>query len=483
MKKTFMGVRLRRLREERRLTQAALAAKLNISLSYLNQLENNQRPLTLPVLLALNSAFGLDVQSFSEDDEARLIADLRDVLADPTLGETISTAELRELAINMPAVGRALIGLHRRHRQAAEQAATLAAQLGEDRQAETVLLPSTPYEEVRDFFYANNNYIPRLDEAAEALASDLALVPGAMADSLTAYLAREHKVSVVLDPGAIGTQRRFDRSTNILHVSQRLRPGQFAFQLATQVAMLAFDHDVTELVKTSRFSSQEAEGLARIGLANYFAGALVMPYRKFLASAERLRYDIELLGEEYGVGFETACHRLSTLQRPAARGIPFFFIRVDRAGNISKRQSATDFHFSRVGGTCPLWNVYEAFASPGKILTQIARMPDDRTYLWIARTVTHSPGGYGSSGKTFAVALGCDLRHADQIVYSRGLDLASPENATPIGVSCKVCQRRECPQRAFPPIGRPLNVDETVSRFAPYAAVPETAGRAPHRRN
>lgn len=473
MKKTFMGVRLRRLREERQLTQATLAAKLNISLSYLNQLENNQRPLTLPVLLALNGAFGIDVQSFSEDDEARMIADLRDVLADPGLGETIATAELRELAVNMPAVGRALISLHRRHRQAAEQVATLAALLGEDRQAETVLLPSTPYEEVRDFFYANNNYIPRLDEAAEAVAAELELTPGNVASRLTAYLAREYKVSVVVDRNTTGTQRHFDRSANMLHVSHRLRPGQLAFQLATQVAMLRFDRDVAELVKAPRFSSQETEGLARIGLANYFAGALIMPYRKFLASAERLRYDIELLGEEYGVGFETACHRLSTLQRPSERGIPFFFIRVDRAGNISKRQSATDFHFSRVGGTCPLWNVYEAFASPGKILTQIARMPDDRTYLWIARTVTHSPGGYGSSSKTFAVALGCDLRHAEQIVYSRGLDLASPESATPIGVGCKVCQRLECPQRAFPPIGRPLNVDETASRFAPYGAAPD----------
>ena len=153
---------------------------------------------------------------------------------------------------------------------------------------------------------------------------------------------------------------------------------------------------MTALVDGAGFTSQEARGLARIGLANYFAGALVMPYGRFLAAAEQRRYDIELLGYQFAVGFETVCHRLSTLQRNGARGVPFFFIRVDRAGNISKRQSATDFHFSRVGGTCPLWNVYEAFASPGRILTQLARMPDERTYLWIARTVSHARGKYGA---------------------------------------------------------------------------------------
>ena len=184
--------------------------------------------------------------------------------------------------------------------------------------------------------------------------------------------------------------------------------------------MLAFDRELTDLVDGAGFTSQEARGLARIGLANYFAGALIMPYGRFLAAAEARGYDIELLGYEFGVGFETVCHRLSTLQRQGARGVPFFFIRVDRAGNISKRQSATDFHFSRVGGTCPLWNVYEAFASPGRILTQLARMPDERTYLWIARTVSHARGKYGAPTKTFAIALGCDVRHAERVVYSRG---------------------------------------------------------------
>ena len=216
---------------------------------------------------------------------------------------------------------------------------------------------------------------------------------------------------------------------------------------------------------------QRQVALARIGLANYFAGALLMPYTAFLRAAEEEGYDIERLGQRFGVGFEAVCHRLSMLQRPQARGIPFIFIRVDRAGNISKRQSATHFHFSRIGGTCPLWNVYEAFAQPGRIVTQLARMPDGRTYLWVARTVQHGGGAWGAPGKLHAVALGCDIEHAPRWVYSKGLNLADPAAAVPIGMGCKVCERTSCPQRAFPPVGRAIAVDERRSSLAPYPVV------------
>jgi predicted transcriptional regulator len=211
--------------------------------------------------------------------------------------------------------------------------------------------------------------------------------------------------------------------------------------------------------------------LARIGLANYFAGALLLPYSLFLRTAQALRYDIDLLGQRFGVGFETVCHRLSTLQRPSEPGVPFFFVRVDRAGNISKRQSATHFHFSRAGGTCPLWNVYEAFSQPGRVLAQLARMPDGRTYLWIARTVRSGAyRGYGFPDKVFSIGLGCDVRHAHRLVYAKGLDLTDPDAAIPIGMGCKVCERTDCPQRAFPYLGRALEVNENVSSFSPYGA-------------
>lgn len=473
MKKAFMGVRLKRLREERRMTQQALASAIGLSLSYLNQIENNQRPLTVPVLLKLNAAFGIDVQLFSEDDEARLIGDLKEALSDPVLGESISTAELREVAGNMPAVARALVSLHRRYRRALEQSAALAARLGDDRQDRASLPVSTPFEEVRDFFYARHNYIAELDEEAEKITREAELPVGNMAAALIERLSQQHGIRVVAaaaDGGPSDAQRSFDRGAGVLRLSPRLRSGQQAFQIATQLAFLEQRAVIDALVEGGEFADEESRRLARIGLANYFAGALILPYTAFRDMAEACRYDIDLLGQRFGVGFETACHRLSTLQRPGARGVPFFFIRVDRAGNISKRQSATDFHFSRIGGTCPLWNVYEAFSQPDRILTQLARMPDERTYLWVARAVSHGQGGYHAPRKTFAIALGCDLQHAGRLVYSDGLDLTNPMAATPIGAGCRICERPNCPQRAFPPVGRALHVDENRSAFAPYAA-------------
>ena len=471
MKKSFVGVRLKRLREERHLTQQALADRLGISLSYLNQIENNQRPITVPVLLRLNAEFGIDVQLFSGEDEPRLISELKEAFSNPQIGEVISTSEIREIAANMPAVARAVLHLHKQWAQASEQMDAFAAALGDDRNLQASSLPSMPYEEVRDYFASRSNHILELDEVAEALADDLGMPIGRFDAPLADRLLQRHGIAVetAARDTAFLAHRRFDPAVGKLRLSPRLTAGQRAFQLATQLCFLEQAALLDDLTRRAGFSGGQTQALARIGLANYFAGALILPYGRFLAAAEALAYDIDLLGQEFGVGFETVCHRLSTLQRPTARGVPFFFVRVDRAGNISKRQSATNFHFSRVGGTCPLWTVYEAFAMPGRICTQIAEMPDGRAYLWIARIVSRQSGGFEGFVKSFAIGLGCDLADAGRLVYSKGLPLGDPAARTPIGVGCKLCERKECPQRAFPPVARELNVDETVASFAPYS--------------
>lgn len=476
MRKTFMGVKLRTLREQRGMTQAALAAQLRLSPSYVNQLENNQRPLSVPVLLRLQSILGVDLQLFSEDDEARLQASLRDVLAEASPGG-VPAAELQALAQQLPAVADALLRLHRRCREAEERLESVAAELGDDR---SPALPSAvlmPQEEVRDFFYARHNHIAPLDERAEALHERLSAgqdIDAAVLSSLVVdHLERAHGVRVVR--GSQGAHdasvRRFDPAARVLWLAAQLEPGRAAFQLATQLAFLEAGPQIDALADGGGFGSDEARALARIGLAAYFAGALVLPYRRFLGAAEQARYDIERLAARYGVSFETVCHRLSTLQRPESPGVPFFFIRVDRAGNISKRQSATDFHFSRTGGTCPRWNVYEAFAQPGRVITQRALMPDGRAYLWIARSVSHSGGAYRAPERSFAVALGCDIRHAPRLVYADGLDLNDPAAATAIGAGCRICDRQDCTQRAFPALGKALHVDQNRRGPEPYASI------------
>ncbi|WP_033343251.1 short-chain fatty acyl-CoA regulator family protein [Catenuloplanes japonicus] len=453
MEKTYAGRRLRRLREERRISQADMARRLAISASYLNQIEHDSRPLTVAVLLRLSEEFGVDPGFFATNDTSRRIAELREVFADQGLTPP-SAAEAAELAEQHPHAAALLVDLHHRHREASLRLTELT---GDPEPAPPGA--AVPHEEVRDYFYDRQNHIAELDEPAERLAAEID-------GDLTGRLAR-HGITVATGVSDAGDLHRYDPRTRTLHLAAHLRPGQRQFRMAAQIAYAEHWPLITTLADEARLATPESTTLARIGLASYFAAALLMPYRQFHAAAEECRYDVERLGARYGLGFETICHRLSTMQRPRLRGVPFSFIRVDRAGNMSKRQSATGFHFSRTGGTCPLWNVYEAFASPGRVLTQIAVMPDGRRYLWIARSVTRTPGRYGAPGKTFAVGLGCDLRHAGRLVYSTGLDLDDTA-AVPIGAGCRVCERSGCPQRAFPQTGRQLAISENRSAFTPY---------------
>lgn len=458
--KMFVGAQVRRAREERGLTQAALARLIAISPSYLNQIERDHRPLTVPVLLRLSEAVGFDAHALSEDEGARLVADLNAALTDPAAGvdETVPDAEIRELVSGFPALARAIVVLHRRASDARRRVEEMAIGLGA-RLPEGERLPVIPYDEVLDFVYDNRNHFADLDRAAEALD----------ATDLRGLLEDRQRVRVVLADD-VGDRRRFDRETRTLHLPRRLDDARRTFQMAVQWCLLEHAETLDRLTAIQDLSGDESRALARIGLANYFAGAVLLPYGAFLAQAEETGYDIGVLSDRFGVSIETVCHRLSTMQRPGAAGVPFFFVRVDRAGNISKRHSATDFHFSRIGGTCPLWNVYEAFASPGRFITQVAQMPDGRTYLWVARTIGRRVGSYGNPGVQFAVALGCDVRHAPRLVYARGLALSDPATAVPIGPGCRLCERDSCPQRAFPLVGRALHIDEDRSRSEPYPA-------------
>jgi predicted transcriptional regulator/transcriptional regulator with XRE-family HTH domain len=477
MTKVFVGGRLRRMREDRGYTQVGMARELGLSASYYNQIENDERPLTAQLIVRVSELLKVDAQLFADDQEGRLIADMREVLVAAAPEEEVSLAELREVASTMPGIARALIKIQHKHREALERVDLLSHQLDGARDAHAASLPLMPHEEVRDFFYARSNYIDELDRVAERIASDEALKPGETFDALARRLDKLHGIKVSIeredgdDPAGV-LQRRFEQGKLVL--SPGLTPTQRAFQVATQLAFLEAGDKLKKLASEGSFTSDESRALARIGLAHHFAGALLMPYRAFLAAAEQLRYDLDPLRRKFGVSYEMVCHRVSTLQRSGAEGVPFFFLRVDRAGNISKRQSATDFHFSRVGGTCPLWNVYEAFAQPGRTLVQLAQMPDGRTYLWIARAVSRGYGGHGSPSKTFSIALGCDVRHAPRLVYSQGLDLRAPAAVTPIGMGCKVCDRPACPQRAFPQMGRHVVVDENRSHFEPYFAEPKS---------
>jgi XRE family transcriptional regulator, fatty acid utilization regulator len=464
--KTFVGSRVRQLRSERGFSQAALAQMLEISPSYLNQIEHDVRPLTVAVLLRITEVFGIDATFFAPQDDTRLVAELREVTLDRDLGIDVDLPEVADIVSAHPRLARAMVNLHRRYRITTAQLAAATEERFSDGSGSGSI--TMPHEEVRDYFYERQNYLHELDTAAEDLTTRMRMHRGDLAGELSRRLTEAHGVHINkrIDLGDT-MLHRYDPATNTLEISNHLSTGQQVFKLAAELAYLEFGDLIDAMVTEGNFTSDESRTLARLGLANYFAAAAILPYRQFHDVAENFRYDIERLSAFYSVSYETIGHRLSTLQRPSMRGVPFSFIRVDRAGNMSKRQSATGFHFSSSGGTCPLWNVYETFANPGKILVQIAQMPDGRNYMWVARTVERRASRYGQPGKTFAIGLGCELRHAHRLVYSEGLDL-SGDNATPIGAGCRVCERDNCPQRAFPALGRALDLDEHRSTVSPY---------------
>lgn len=468
---SFVGSQIRRLREERHLTQAALARLLEISPSYLNQIERNRRALSVPILLRLAS-IGVDIRAFSDDDSARLVGELEAIFSDPAVNADgdVRPHDLHELVRTLPAIARGVVLLQRRLHHLREQAHEVsllgADPLGDGADGRSRI--GMPYEEVRDFFYDNRSFFADLDTAAETLATAEDITGSRPDLALEQLLFRRFGVRVT--SGSDGaTRRRYDPENKLLTIAEGLAPGRRAFQLAMQLAFLGEADLLETLTRSEVFTSEESRSLARTGLALYYAGAVVLPYRRFLRAAEDTGYDIEALSTRFGQGIETVCHRLSTLQRPDEAGVPFFFVRVDRAGNVSKVHSATGVHFSRLGGSCPLWNVFEVFSFPGRVVTQVAEMPDGQRSLWIARMVRHSGGGHNRPGKEFAIGLGCEIRHAHRLVYARGLNLDDESNNAPVGPGCRVCDRVACTQRAYPRTGRPLNVDPNDSAVAPYA--------------
>lgn len=458
--KLYAGAKLRETRQRLGLTQKEFAGKLGVSLPYLNQMENNNRPVSTGVVLSLAQEFGFDVTELSTGDSERLVSDMREAMADPVFAENAPPlADLRLTASNAPALARAFLDLHRAYRQTHERLASLDEALGR----QDARTQPSPWDEVRDFFHYCDNYIDAVDRAAERFANQAA-----------GKGIRAHALSTLEDSGIsvsfqdISTIRHFDPATRRLTLSSRAQPETQGFQLLLQLALIKQDALIEATLDLARFQSEQARAIAKIGLANFFAGAALMPYGAFQTTAHETRHDLELLAHRFGASIEQVAHRLSTLQRPGAKGIPFFFVRVDQAGTITKRHSATRLQFARFGGACPLWNVHRAFETPGRFLRQLAETPDGVRYISLARDVSKPGGSFGAPTRRFAIALGCEVRHAADLVYADDMDLANPRAFEPIGISCRICERKDCHQRSVPPLERRLSINSDERGVLPY---------------
>ena len=459
MAKPLIGRTVRRLRLEQRITQAALATRLGISASYLNLIEHDQRALSASLLIKLTEVLKVDLAALSGTSERQLETQLREIFADPMLSaDPVPDAEASALAASSPAAARAVLALYRAWRVAREDSSGIALPSGR-----VVLLPT---EEARDFFNERANYFPALEAGAEALGAELNAAPSELNHAIAERLRRKHELNVRVAP-IDGALRRYDASARQLLLSERLPRESRGFHMAFQLSLLELRGLVEAEITLAEPSSPEAAGLIRIGLLNYLAGALLMPYAAFLDAATTLRHDVDALGDRFGVSFEQACQRLASLQRPGARGVPFFFLRVDPAGNVTKRFSAAAFPFARYGGSCPRWVVHTAFATPGSMRVQVARLPDGATFLCFARAVIASSSAWGEPAPVHVVAMGCDVSHAGEMVYADAVEIERA--VVGIGLSCRLCDRPDCQSRAFPPLEHRLALDPlTTTSAAPY---------------
>lgn len=467
------GAKVRALRRREGLSQVQLADKIAISPSYLNLIENNRRPLPANLLIKLAQLFSVDVHSFAADEDQRLVSDLTEAFADPLFEEAdLLQVDVREMANASPSAARAVLALYRAYQSSRAQVDDLSSRLSDAGEAASPAA-SLPSEEVTDMIQRASNHFPELEASAESLAGKAKLTLDDLYPGLLRFLDKQLGIEVRIarwgsEPGVL---RRFAPDRNILTLSELLPTRSRTFQVAHQIAVMTQGPLIDRIVADARLSTDEARGLARATLANYFAGAVLMPYAPFLEAAKQERYDIDVLGRRFRVGFEQVSHRLTTLRRSGAEGVPFHMMRIDVAGNISKRFSASGIRFARFSGACPRWNVFAAFLTPGMIRIQVSRMPDGNVFFCIARTIQKDSGGYHSQHPVQAIGLGCRVEFARELVYSDGIDVNSVDTCVPVGVSCRVCERTDCEQRALPSLRVPLRVDQNVRGVSLYAPI------------
>ncbi|MGB3796203.1 MAG: short-chain fatty acyl-CoA regulator family protein [Alteraurantiacibacter sp.] len=443
----YLGPRLKKLRRELGLTQANMAADLDISASYIALMERNQRPVTAEMLLKLATTYRINVADLADEDADETAARLQSALRDPLFSDiAIEPLDIDDIATSYPGMAEALLRLHTAFGE--EQLAL--AEGREARQDSASDVTSDPVAEARAFLAARRNCFPTLDDSASEAARSLSSF-----EAMKAHIGKEHGLDLRLaDDGLLrGGMRWHDYHRRRIHIAERLDQSGRRFQAALQIAIMEQGAAIDALLGEGRFSGEDGVRLVRRALQSYWAAALLMPYHGFRKAADNLHYDVEALAARFSVSFEQAAHRLTTLQRPGEEGVPFFFLRVDRAGNVSKRLDGAGFPLARHGGACPLWNIHEVFAAPGTVDAQLIELSDGERYVSIARTVKAGGGRFGERSILRAVALTCSAQYLDRLAYKCTLKVEEP---TPIGVACRLCHRPRCIARSAPPMGREL---------------------------
>ena len=466
-----IGHKIRTKRRKLGITQSDLSKKLSISPSYLNLIESGKRKVNVDLLLKLSSELSIEISDISKKIDTNLYQNLMDLLGDNLFENLdITNFEIKELVNSNPLIAKALIKLgdnyKKKNQDIVNKIENISGKFIDNRKN------SFPGEVVSDFIQENENYFPKLEEFAINLYNKIQTNNRVGYSLISEYLISEHKIKVedVVPDEKKPFTKQFNPVNKTFLLSDYLTLETKKLNAAAQVAQLEANEIIEEYLNSFSFPNEESKKLSKVALLNYTGAAIIMPYKPFYEECINERYDVELLQNTFAASFEQVAHRITCLQDPKMKGIPFHMLRADVAGNISKRFSLSGIEIPRYGGACPRWNIYKAFTMPGKINAAVSKMPNGEKYICIARTVEKGIGKHGMFKSLLSIGLGCQAKHAKDFVYADSLNLNDKKNETPIGVNCRTCDRMDCQQRAFPPLHKKFDIDLNKRGISVYVA-------------
>ena len=455
-----IGPKIKAFRRQLGLQANKLSEQLGISPSYLNLIESGKRKIDGDLLLKVCEELKIELTDLTNKSDLNLANNLSELLGDELFEDLdILGPEVQDLVNTNPKIARALIKLGDNYKQKGQEIVSkvenISGKIIDGRKT------SFPGEVVSDFLQENKNYFSKLEKFAEDIFNRIQINNRATYMALCNFLKTEYGVKVkdVLPEDGKPFSKIYYKSQKELHLSDYValetKKLYAAAQIAQEGAMVVIENYLSEF----KFPSEESKKLTKVALLNYCGAAILMPYKLFHQECMKQKYDLELLQNTFACTFEQIAHRVTCLQDPKLPGIPFHFLRVDVAGNISKRFSLSGIEIPRYGGACPRWNVYSAFSRPGVIQAAVSKMSNGEKYVCIARTVEKGVGRYGKKKSILSIGLGCQAKYAKDFVYTENLDLNDKKTEIPIGVSCRTCDRLDCSQRAFPPLHKKFDVD------------------------
>lgn len=452
-KSLFIGGKIKKMRRDRNINQKTLADSLGISASYLNLIERNRRGLTVTLLLKLAELFEVDIKELNKQSDVHIVSDLMELFGDGLFSDfDLTNKDIEDLAIENPEIGKAFIRLYDNYKSNAENASDFKSA-----KAPTGISPSGAEkisvqmsDQISDFLQNHNNFFPSLEIAAERIRSEIETINEGLFQNLKTFASNAFGLKTSFDDLPDNKPYIYSAIENTLKLSKKIDAETCTFQLARFVGLLAAEQEIDTIIEDADFEDESVGGHLKPVLCRYIAASIMMPYDEMLKLAKLHRYDIDVLCRQFKASFEQVCHRLTTLNKPGSKGIPFHFVRTDIAGNISKRYSNSGIQIPRYGGACPRWNIFTAFMQPGRINVQLSEMPDGQVYFCIARSITKGSGRFGEPMRHFSIGLGCKYIHAKSLVYSDAIGLKNASQVIPVGVSCRICPREACSERAYP---------------------------------